>query len=72
MMAYIEIPPIIVSALGWVAWMLWGSFLFLYNIDGETVSNAMLAAGGIACLFMGTVFALFWINWRYGLVAVKA
>jgi len=71
-MAYIEIPPTTLGVLGWVAWMLWGSFLFLYNIDGKTLGNDMLAAGGISCLFMGTVFALFWINCRYNFVAVKA
>ena len=71
-MAYIEIPPIIVNILGWVCWMLSSLFLFLSPVGGETAGNAMMSFTGLVCLGIGTIVAVFWINMRYGLVAVKA
>jgi len=71
-MAYIEISSNTVNIFIWVCWMLWGSFLFLSNVDGETVAHGLLVSIGVFCLVTGTMFALFWVNGRYDLVGVKA
>lgn len=71
-MAYIEIPPIIISIFSWVCWMLLGLLFFLSSVGGQGPSYAVMGFTGLFCLSSGATLALFWINVRYSLVGVKA
>jgi hypothetical protein len=69
--AYIEVPPIVVNILLWVACMLWALFVFLSNVGGDSLGDLLMAFTGLAFLAIDTAVALFWINARFNLVTLK-